>query len=128
MAIQSFEDLDSWQKAHELRKAILVLLPSLPQVYQYGLCAQLQRSSISVASNIAEGFGRSSFKEKLRYYSIAEGSLTEVKDQVILARDLRLFSEQDTESIFVLINDVHKLIHGMMGYIRNTKVEIRDTN
>ena len=127
MGIKSFEDLDSWKKAHQLRKDILVLLPKLPQVYQYGLCAQLQRSCISVASNIAEGFGRISEKEKLHFYSIAEGSLTEVKDQVILARDLQLFSGEDSLRILELAEDVHKLIHGMMRYIRNTKVEIRNT-
>ncbi len=92
--INHFSQLDAWKKSHELRLQILQLLPDFPQTYQFGLCAQLQRSAISVSSNIAEGFGRKSDK----------------------------FTK-----MYALSEDVHKLIHGLLRYIRNTNSKLRDT-
>ena len=119
--IISFRDLDAWKKSHGLRLAIIKQLVTFPKEYQFGLCSQLQRSSISISSNIAEGFGRTSYKEKLQFYSIAEGSLTEAQDQIILARDLGLLQDTIAEKLLSESEEVHKLIHGMMRYVRNTK-------
>jgi four helix bundle protein len=125
--IKNFTDLDAWQKAHELRVMIIKLLPEFPQGYQYGLCAQLQRSSISVASNIAEGFGRSTNKEKLNFYNYAKGSLTEVQDQLILCADLKLISKNVFLDLTERSINVHKLINGLTRYLRATSNEKRDT-
>lgn len=125
--INHFSQLDAWKKSHELRLQILQLLPDFPQTYQFGLCAQLQRSAISVSSNIAEGFGRKSDKEKSHFLNIAEGSLTEVQDQMILCRDLTLLDTNKFTKMYALSEDVHKLIHGLLRYIRNTNSKLRDT-
>lgn len=126
--IKNFTDLDAWKKAHELRVKILKILPKFPQSYQYGLCAQLQRSSISVASNIAEGFGRSTSKEKLNFYNYSRGSLVEVQDQLILCADLGLIDTATFRDLTDRSIDVHKLINGMMRYLRETSNEKRATN
>ena len=126
--IKNFTDLDAWQKAHELKVVILKLLPEFPQSYQYGLCAQLQRSAISAASNIAEGFGRSSHKEKLNFYNYAKGSLTEVQDQLILCADLKLIDKQTFIELTERSINVHKLINGLRRYLRETSNEKRATN
>jgi four helix bundle protein len=126
--IKSFKDLDAWKKSHELRVWIIKLILQFPKDYQYGLSAQLQRFSISVSSNIAEGFGRTSIKEKLHFYSIKQGSLTEAQDQLLLCGDLKLINEKILDELMSLSEDVHKLIHGKMRYIRNTNSEIRDNN
>ncbi len=125
--IKHFTDLDTWKKAHSLRLQIIKLLVDFPQNYQFGLCAQLQRSSISVASNIAEGFGRKSEKEKIRFYNIAEGSLTEVQDQLILCKELNLIQPEIVKVLLELSEEVHMLIHGLMRYIQNTNFKMRDT-
>lgn len=126
--IKHFTELDTSKKAHSLRLQIIKLLVKFPSEYQFGLCAQLQRSSISVASNIAEGFGRKSEKEKLRFYNIAEGSLTEVQDQLVLCKELSLIKSEISNDLLKLSEEVHMLIHGLMRYIRNTNSEMRDTN
>jgi len=126
--IKNFTDLDAWQKPHELRVFILKLLPEFPQIYQFGLCAQLQRSSISVASNIAEGFGRSTIKEKLNFYNYAKGSLTEVQDQLILCADFNLINKKTFLELTEKSVYVHKLINGLMRYLRATSNEKRATN
>jgi len=126
--IKSFKDLDAWKKAHLLRVSIIKLLINFPQNYQFGLCAQLQRSSISVGSNIAEGFGRSSAKEKLNFLNYAKGSIVEVQDQLIVCVDLGLISKPEFAKLSELSIDVHKLINGMMRRLRETSVEKRDTN
>ncbi len=127
-SIKSFKDLDAWKKAHTLRIKILKEIVGFPQSYQFGLCAQLQRSSISVGSNIAEGFGRSSHKEKLNFLNYAKGSITEVQDQLIVCVDLKLLSKEQFLELSKLSIEVHKLINGMMRSLRATSNEKRETN
>lgn len=126
--IKNFTELEAWKKAHLLRVSILKVVPGFPSVYLYGLSAQLQRSCISVASNIAEGFGRSGQKEKLNFFNFAKGSLTEVQDQLILSADLRLISKKEFNELTELSIEVHKLINGLMRYIRATNNQQRDTD
>ncbi len=126
--IKSFVDLNAWKKSHTLRIEIIQHTATFPQVYQYGLGTQLQRSSISVASNIAEGFGRNSSKEKLNFYNIARGSLTEVQDQLILCAELKLISKKYFLSLSNQSIEVHKLINGLSRHIRDTSNKKRDTN
>lgn len=125
--IKSFTDLDAWKKAHKLRMDILRLLLAFPNSYRYGLSAQLQRSSISIASNIAEGFGRAGNKEKLNFFNFAKGSLTEVQDQLIVCADLGLITKKDFLQLSEQSIEVHKLINGLMRYLRATSNQQRDT-
>lgn len=127
-SIKSFKDLDAWKKAHTLRIKILRLLVNFPQAYQFGLCAQLQRSAISVGSNIAEGFGRSSTKEKLNFMNYSRGSIVEVQDQLIVCVDLQLITKEDFMELSELSIEVHKLINGLTRSLRATSNEKRETN
>lgn len=112
--IVNFTDLSAWQEAHKLRVEILKTILTFPQDYRFGLSAQLQRSVISVGSNIAEGFGRQSIKEKLQFYNIACGSLTEAQDQLLVCRDLELISVADFKKWAEESIIVHKLLRGLM--------------
>ncbi|MFN4300344.1 MAG: four helix bundle protein [Thermaurantimonas sp.] len=77
--VSSFRDLDVWKKSMELSVDIYNITQSFPSTELYGLTSQLRRAAVSVASNIAEGSGRSSTKEVLQFLNIANGSLAEIE-------------------------------------------------
>lgn len=72
---------------------------TFPKTEKFGLCSQMQRSAVSIPSNIAEGTSRSSFKDQLRFTEIAYGSLLELYCQLLIAHDLKYVSEQTIESL-----------------------------
>lgn len=87
-AARSFRDLMVWRKAHELVLAIYRLTESFPEREKFGLTHQMRRAAVSIAANIAEGFGKRSPAEKARFLNMAEGSLEECRYYLILAQDL----------------------------------------
>ena len=84
-----------------------------PKEEKYGLISQINRSVVSVASNIAEGAGRSSDKEFHHFLSIAAGSVYELETQMILAKEFNYTKDKKFEKIIALINEVQKLIFGL---------------
>src|SRR3990167_7288906 len=112
--IRSFTDLNAWKEGHQLVLMIYKITRSFPSDERFGLTNQIQRAAVSITSNIAEGFSRSSTKEKIQFYRISLGSLTEIQNQIIIARDLKYmdqitFSEVAEQSI-----TVSKLINGLL--------------
>jgi four helix bundle protein len=97
MKVRNFEELDVWQAAHRLTLDVYKITSSLPQSEMYGLASQMRRAAVSVPSNIAEGFGRIGKKEKLQFYNIAQGSLSELRYDFILAKDLGYIKENTKE-------------------------------
>ena len=115
----SFEKLDVWQKAREITNDIYRITKSYPDNEKFGLVSQLRRAAVSVASNIAEGSGRKSQKEKGRFYQIAQSSAFEVVNQLIISNDLGLCSDEDYKvvrhKIEIMTHWLYKLIHST-GY------------
>ena len=111
--IKDFRDLLVWQKAHELSIKIYQLSSSFPQSELYALSSQIKRAAVSVSSNLAEGFGRYSLKEKDQFLSIAHGSLYEVESQIELAKDLLYLKDNEYEETLDLIIEAHKLLYGL---------------
>ena len=90
--ISSFQDLDVWKLARVLRKQVYKLVEILPDLEKYNLQSQLQRASVSVTANIAEGYGRFHYQENIQFCRIARGSLYEIQDHLICCKDfLKLF-------------------------------------
>ena len=116
--IQSFTDLNAWKESHKLVILIYGLTRNFPKEELFGLTSQIRRAAISITSNIAEGFGRQTYKEKTQFYYISQGSLTELQNQLLLARDVgyleNLIFNQAAEQAVTS----HKLISGL---IRKTK-------
>lgn len=112
--IKSFTELGAWQVAHSLRISILKEIKKFPDEYKYGLSGQLQRTAISVGSNIAEGFGRRTIKDKRRFYDIARGSLTELQDQLIVSKDMGLVSSETFKKLALKSVSAHRLIFGLI--------------
>lgn len=112
--IKSFTDLRAWQEGHKLVLAIYRATKDFPRDEQFGLTNQIRRSAISITSNIAEGFSRQFSKEKTQFYSIALGSLTELQNQILVARDVEYLGELDFNNIAELTVVVSKMINGLI--------------
>ncbi len=116
--MHNFRELKVWQKARELVKDIYQVTEGFPLNERYGLISQIQRSAISVPSNIAEGAGRDSKKEFNRFLDIAMGSLFELETQVILSFDLEYISNDTHNELTTKIKDVQKMLYGLKNSIK----------
>lgn len=114
LKIKSFTQLNTWKKAHELVLKVYELTKSFPNDEVFGLSNQIRRAVVSITSNIAEGFSRHTYKEKVQFYSIALGSLTEVQNQLVIAKDLKYITKDQFLSIAELSITVNKLLNGLI--------------
>lgn len=122
--IKSFTDLDTWKEGHKLALQVYRLTKDFPKGEQFGSTAQLRRAVVSFTSNIAEGFSRTSWREKVQFYSTALGSLTEVQNQLLLARDIGYVPKADFDPIAKQTIVVNKLASGL---IKKSKSMIQDS-
>ena len=111
--VYSFEKLNVWQEAKELVVDVYHLLDSFPKFEKYALCDQIRRAIVSVPPNIAEGSGRKSLKEQIRFLEISYGSLMETYNQLLIAIDLTYITEESVEAIKPSIDAVAKMINGL---------------
>lgn len=116
--IRNFQDLETWREGHRLVLEIYKITRRFPREELFGLTSQLRRCSVSITSNIAEGFGRQSGKEKIQFYFLAHGSVYELQNQITVARDVGYISGNEYESLFSLSIKVHKLVNGLIKSIR----------
>ena len=116
--IHSFTDLEAWKKAHALVVNIYLHTKKYPKDEQFGITNQMRRAAVSITSNIAEGFSRISPKEKAQFYAIAQGSLTELQNQLLISRDVGYVTPLEHREIESQVITVHKLINGLSKYVR----------
>lgn len=114
MRLESFEELDVWKLAGEIKKKIFVMLRTFPKIEEYRLKDQLIRASISVTANIAEGFGRYHYQENVQFCRQSRGSLYEIIDHLITSYD---FGYIDEEKLNELKNEVKRNIKVLNSYI-----------
>ena len=119
--IKSFSDLDAWQEAHRLVIMIYRITKYFPQEEIFGLTNQMRRAVISISSNIAEGFSRETDKDKKRFYVIAKGSLIELQNQLVAARDIGYLSIKNFDLAAKQSIRVHMLINGLIRKVTNEK-------
>jgi four helix bundle protein len=100
-----------WQKARELAKNIYLSTSNFPKEELFGLTYQMRRSSISVVSNIAEGYSRSTAGELKNFFSISLGSLAEMEVRSIIANNLSFLKEDDLITIQQLILEIQKMLY-----------------
>ena len=112
--IREFTDLNSWKEAHKLVLHIYKTTKDFPKSEIFGLTSQMQRAAVSITFNIAEGFGRQSYKEKVNFYYMAQGSLTELKNQLFIARDISYINDKDFNDIWIQLENTHKLLQGLI--------------
>jgi four helix bundle protein len=108
--IKSYRDLKVWQTAMDLVEAVYRLCGELPDSERFGLKSQIQRSAVSIPSNIAEGFGRGSVKEYSRFASIARGSLMELETQLALMVRLNLVQRETVLPLWEKAQSIGKML------------------
>ncbi len=118
--IERFEDLTSWQKARELNRLVYRVSKNAAFAKDFGLRDQIRRASISVMSNIAEGFERGGDREFIQFLSHAKGSCGEIRAQLYAALDESYITQPEFDELNKLCVDVSRLIAGMMTYLRRS--------
>lgn len=121
--IKSFTDLKAWREAHKLVLMIYTMTKTFPKEEIFGLTSQMRRAAVSITSNIAEGFSRQSYAEKVQFHSIAQGSNTELQNQMLISRDIGYLKENDFNTAANQSVITHKLLNGL---IKKSK-SIRDS-
>lgn len=116
----SFEKLNVWKKSRELTAFIYKLTKSFPDEEKFGLTSQMRRCTISIASNIAEGTGRHSNKDKARFTEIAYGSALELLNQTILSADLKLIPNKECDTIREKLSEILAMLDGLYKSQLNT--------
>lgn len=112
--INSFVDLNAWQEGHKLVLKIYEITKRFPSSENFGLISQMQRSAVSITSNIAEGFGRQTYKEKTHFYFISVGSLLELHNQIIIAKDLKYITADEFGKIAEQVLLTQKILNGLV--------------
>jgi len=112
--IETFVDLKVWQVGHKVVLKVYKLTKLFPRGELYGLISQLRRAVVSITSNIAEGFSRSSSRDKAYFYSIALGSVTELQNQLLIAKDLEYFESAMYVEISKELVGIHKMLNGLI--------------
>ncbi len=128
MAITRFEDLIAWQKARELTKAIYQATTTIPFSKDFGLKDQIQRASVSIMSNIAEGFERGSHNEFHQFLVIAKGSCAEVKSQLYVALDANYLNEPIFLDLKAQAEETSRVIGGLRVSIDNQRPKKNNPN
>ena len=121
--VERFEDLFAWQKARELTRFIYALSRDGAFGKDYGLRDQIRRASVSVMSNIAEGFDRAGRVEFHRYLVIAKGSCAEVRSQLYVASDTQLITEEQFDEALKLAEETSRIIAGLRKSVEKPKVK-----
>ena len=119
--MESFEELEVWKKARELRISVSRLIKTFPKEENSRLRDQILRSSRSVTANIAEGFGRFHHQENIQFCRQARGSVHETLDHIICAFDEAYIQKSDLEMYRELIKACLKLLNGYIAYLKKAK-------
>ena len=118
MSPSHFRELEVWQLAMKLAKTVYHLTRTFPSAERFGLASQLQRSAVSVPSNIAEGNGRGGTREYQRFVSIAQGSIAELQTQLILADELEFGDPAVVQEALALCDRVGQMLQRLNQALR----------
>ncbi len=119
-SFQRFEDIEAWQKARELTKAIYAMSNDGQFARDFGLRDQIRRASVSIMSNIAEGFGRGGNKEFIQFLSTAKGSASEVQAQLYVALDAGYINQDQFQKLYSETEATARMIAGLLRYLQNS--------
>ena len=112
--IQSYEDLRVWQEGITLCALVYAFTQAFPEEERFGLASQLRRAAVSVPSNIAEGWGRGSRADYVRFLKIARGSLFEVRTQVVISERVGLCRPDASADLLRQTDAVRRMLHGLI--------------
>jgi four helix bundle protein len=117
--IKNFTDLLIWQRGHQIVLKIYKITKEFPSEEKFALTDQLRRAAVSITSNIAEGFGRDKMNDKAHFYTMALGSIYEVQNQLLIAKDVRYLDGGECEILFNECMEISKMSLALIKKIRN---------
>ena len=120
-----FEELRVWQEARKLAGEVYRATEVFPAKEQYGVTSQLRRAAVSVMSNIAEGHGRYSRPEFVRFLHVSKGSLMEVRSLITLCKDLGFLTEEQGSVLLYSCNTVGVMLSGLIEATKKQLVRKR---
>jgi len=123
--IQKFEDILAWQKTRELTKEIYAHAKTGPFAKDFGLKDQIQRASVSIMGNVAEGFDRGGDKEFIQFLSVSKGSCGEVKSHLYVASDQQYINSAQFNRLYNCADEVGRLLAGFMAYLKQSDLRGR---
>jgi len=123
--IKSYKDLLIWQKGIEITEKVYLTTNNFPENELFSLTNQIRRTSVSISSNIAEGFGRNSTKSYMNFLKISRGSLYELETQLIIADRLNYISDNELlKSINDLLSEEGKMINSYINKLELSNVSV----
>jgi len=117
--MKGYKDLIVWKKSMDLVKGIYYLTESFPKKEEYSLIPQIRRSAISIPSNIAEGYGRNSTRDYIRFLQIARGSLYELQTQIDIAVMIQYCEPNHISLLINLCNEIGKMLNSLINKLKN---------
>ncbi len=117
--MNNYKTLKVWQISRELTNEVYLITKKFPSEEKWKLLSQLRRSSISIISNIAEGCGRQTNRDFIRFLIISKGSSFELESQIIISKDLGYLTDNEEEKILSLIQKVQNMLHGLILSLEN---------
>src|SRR5581483_6239769 len=115
---ESFKDLIVWQKAVELTAAVYRLTAGFPTCEQFGLTSQMRRAAVSVASNIAEGHGRSTRGEFMQFVGHARGSMCELQTQLLISQMLGFGKSESRTPVEALAIETSRMLNALFKRLK----------
>jgi four helix bundle protein len=116
--VKSFEDLTVWKDARIFTNKIYLLTKQFPNEELYGLTSQIRRATVSIMSNIAEGFDRYSTKEFINFLVISRGSISEVQNDLFIAKDLKYINDDEFQQAYKYSKKLAMQLNGLIKYLR----------
>jgi len=120
MSFQSYHEIESWREARCLTRNVYEITSKGRLQKDFGLRDQMQRSSVSVMSNIAEGFGRGSNRDFIRFLKYARGSLLELQSQLYVAVDVGYIHDDRFQRLLERCRTIARLINGLIRYLEES--------
>ena len=122
-SFKSFEEIESWQKARELTREVYTVSNKGAFAKDFGLRDQIRRASVSILSNIAEGFERDGNREFFQFLAVAKGSSGEVRAQLYIALDQDYIDKNTFETLSAISIEMGRLIGGLINYLRKSDIK-----
>ena len=113
--LRNYKDLQVWQKAYQLCLEVYKATGEFPKHELYRITAQIRRAAVSIASNIAEGYGRKTTKEYIQFLYVAYGSICELETQVLLSGDLSYLSSNEAKRLQDIIGEVERMLKALIN-------------
>lgn len=123
--MHKYKELKLWQKSIDLVTRIYLTTKSFPETEKFGLISQINRSAVSIPSNIAEGAGRNSDKEFLQFLSIAHASSFELETQLIISKNLNYLSVEELELLTIQIEEVQKMNYSIQSKFKQKVIDTK---